>query len=297
MSESATGLYPNFNADFRLTDAEFNRIRELVREHTGIALSDAKRQLVYGRLARRLRALRLDDFSSYIELLEAGESGELEQFTNAVTTNLTSFFREAHHFDILADNLRKIAEKRPIRIWCNAASTGEEPYSLAITACEALGSMTPPVQIIASDLDTNVLRHGEQGVYTADRVERMEPARLQKFFTKGIGDPQGSVRVRPELQRLINFRQINLLESRWNLQGPFDAIFCRNVMIYFDKPTQYGILERFAPLLRPDGLLYAGHSENFMHAAKIFRSIGRTVYARTPDSGDGGRDGGRSSAA
>ncbi|MEC5388353.1 CheR family methyltransferase [Uliginosibacterium sp. H3] len=272
--------------EFSYTERDFERVRALIYKRAGISLSPAKQDMVYSRLARRLRAKKMSLFQDYLDSLERNEDpAEWEAFVNALTTNLTSFFREAHHFDILADNLRKIAEKRPIRIWCNAASTGEEPYSLAITACEALGSMTPPVQIIASDLDTNVLRHGEQGIYTADRVERLEPARLQKFFTKGVGDPQGSVRVKPELQRLISFRQINLLESRWNVQGPFDAIFCRNVMIYFDKPTQYGILERFAPLLRPEGLLYAGHSENFMHAAKIFRSIGRTVYARTADGG------------
>lgn len=268
--------------EFEYTERDFERVRALIYKRAGISLSPAKQDMVYSRLARRLRLLKMTFFQEYLDALEHNnDPAEWEAFVNALTTNLTSFFREAHHFDILADNLRKITEKRPIRIWCNAASTGEEPYSLAITACEAFGSLTPPVQIIASDLDTNVLRHGEAGLYAAERVERMDPTRLQKFFSRSSGEQAGSVRVRPELQRLITFRQINLLDTHWALQGPFDAIFCRNVMIYFDKPTQYTILERFSPLLRRDGLLYAGHSESFMHAAKLFRSIGRTVYAKT----------------
>ncbi len=267
--------------EFEYTERDFERVRVLIYKRAGISLAPGKQDMVYSRLARRLRVKKMTYFQEYLDALERNsDPAEWEAFINALTTNLTSFFREAHHFEILADNLRKISEKRLIKIWCNAASTGEEPYSLAITVCEALGTMTPPVQIIASDLDTNVLRHGEKGVYSADRVERMEPARLQKFFLHAGGEQAGSVRVRPELQRLISFRQINLLDTRWNLQGPFDAIFCRNVMIYFDKTTQYAILERFAPLLRPEGLLYAGHSENFMHASRIFRSIGRTVYAK-----------------
>ena len=270
--------------EFDYTERDFERVRALIYKRAGISLTPGKQDMVYSRLARRLRAKKMTFFHEYLDALERNsDPAEWEAFINALTTNLTSFFREAHHFEILADNLRKLAEKRPIKIWCNAASTGEEPYSLAITACEAFGTMTPPVQIIASDLDTNVLKHGERGVYSADRVDRMEPVRMQKFFLHAGGEQPGSVRVRPELQRLISFRQINLLDTRWNLQGPFDAIFCRNVMIYFDKTTQYAILERFAPLLRPDGLLYAGHSENFMHAAKIFRSMGRTVYAKATD--------------
>ncbi|MDB5800301.1 MAG: chemotaxis protein CheR [Rhodocyclales bacterium] len=274
--------------EFEYTERDFERVRALIYKRAGISLTSAKQDMVYSRLARRLRLKKMTFFREYLDALERNsDPEEWEAFVNALTTNLTSFFREAHHFEILAANLRKISEKRPLKIWCNAASTGEEPYSLAITACEAFGTMTPPVQIIASDLDTNVLKHGEKGIYAAERVERMEPARLQKFFLYGgIGDQAGSVRVRPELQRLISFRQINLLDPRWNVQGPFDAIFCRNVMIYFDKPTQYTILERFAPLLRPDGLLYAGHSENFMHAARIFRSIGRTVYAKAEISAE-----------
>jgi len=272
--------------EFAFTPADFERVRALIYKHAGIALSPIKQDMVYSRLARRLRARGEHRFSDYLDNLErSNDPKEWEEFVNALTTNLTSFFREAHHFDTLATMLRGFDPKRTVKIWCCAASTGEEPYSLAITACEAYNTLSPPVQIIATDLDTNVLKHGEQGMYGMDRVDRLQRDRLQKFFLKGTGEQAGKVRVRPELQRLLSFRRLNLLEPSWPVQGPFDAIFCRNVMIYFDKPTQYTILKRFVPLLRPEGLMFAGHSENFMHAADLFRSLGRTVYARTDQRG------------
>lgn len=271
--------------EFDFTPQDFERVRGLIYKHAGISLSPVKQDMVYSRLARRLRAKNMKRFAEYLDYLErCGDPAEWEAFVNALTTNLTSFFRESHHFDMLADQMRRTPDRRPFRIWCSAASTGEEPYSLAITACEVFGN-NPPVEIIASDLDTNVLAHGQKGIYTADRVERMSRERVQRFFLRGTGDQEGHVRVRPELTRLITFKQINLLEPKWPLREGFDAMFCRNVMIYFDKPTQYKILERFSGLLHPSGLLYAGHSENFIHAAKIFRSLGRTVYARADQSG------------
>lgn len=265
--------------EFEFTAGDFERIRKLIYDHAGISLSSAKQDMVYSRLARRLRACGDRTFADYLVRLERSP-GEWETFVNSLTTNLTSFFREAHHFDILAQRIKAIREKRTIKIWCNAASTGEEPYSLAIAACEAFDSLTPPVQILASDIDTNVLAHAERGLYRADRVERISPERVRRFFVSGAGVPDGEVKVRPELRRLLSFRRINLLDANWPVQGPVDAIFCRNVMIYFDKPTQYAILKRFAPLLRKDGALFAGHSESFMHAADLFRSLGRTVYQR-----------------
>lgn len=266
--------------EFEFTLADFERVRTLIYKHAGISLSPVKQDMVYSRLARRLRTKGLKRFGDYLDQLERShDPAEWEAFVNALTTNLTSFFREAHHFEMLADQMRRSSDRRPFRIWCNAASTGEEPYSLAITACEVFGS-NPPVEILASDLDTNVLAHGQKGIYGADRVERMSPERLQRFFQRVPGDPDGKFRVKPEIARLVRFRQINLLAPNWSLPEGFDAIFCRNVMIYFDKPTQYAILERFASALQPRGLLYAGHSENFIHAAKLFRSLGRTVYER-----------------
>ena len=268
--------------EFHFTADDFERVRKLIYQHAGISLAPVKKDMVYSRLARRLRANNYTTFTEYLAHLERNDEKEWETFINSLTTNLTSFFRESHHFEILAQHLRKIrAHSKPIRIWCSAASTGEEPYTLAITACEAFDTYTPPVSIIASDIDTNVLATAGKGVYALDRVEKMAPERLRRFFLKGTGSHAGFVRIRPELQKLITFTRVNLLDAHWpNVPGPIDVMFCRNVMIYFDKPTQYQILKKFAPLLREDGLLFAGHSESFMHAADLFRPLGRTVYER-----------------
>ena len=273
------------NREFHFTAADFERVRQMIYKQAGISLAPIKRDMVYSRLARRLRALNMASFDQYLGHLERGDEKEWEVFVNSLTTNLTSFFRESHHFDLLQKQLLGIAH-RPIKIWCSAASTGEEPYTLAITACEAFNSLTPPVQIFASDIDTNVLKTAERGVYPLERVERLEKTRLQKFFLKGAGTQAGQVRVRPELQKLITFTRVNLLDAHWpQIRGPLDVMFCRNVMIYFDKPTQYEILRKFHPLLHMEGLLYAGHSESFLHAADLFRSLGRTVYERTDRQG------------
>lgn len=274
MAESTQG-----KREFVFTSADFDKIRTLIYDHAGISLAPVKADMVYSRLARRLRALNLADFQSYLDFLQADEGPEWETFVNSLTTNLTAFFREAHHFEILKEFLRQ-QKQRPVRIWCSAASTGEEPYTLAMTACEAFDTLSPPVEIIASDIDTNVLATAQRGVYAMERVSKLSPVRLKSFFLKGTGAQAGHARVRPELQRLISFTRINLLE-RIDLNGPFDVMFCRNVMIYFDKPTQHAILKKFHPLLRPEGLLFAGHSESFLHAADVFRSLGRTVYERT----------------
>ncbi len=268
--------------EFAYTGADFERVRELIYRHAGISLSPAKQDMVYSRLARRLRALRLDSFGAYLDHLERADAAEWELFVNALTTNLTSFFREAHHFDILRKHAERLygEERRTLRLWCSASSTGEEPYSMAMVLCELFDSLTPPVRILASDLDTSVLATAAAGVYADERVEKLPAERLRRFFLKGTGTREGFVRVRPELQQLVSYVQINLLSPSWPVQGPLDAIFCRNVMIYFDRPTQYRILKRFVPLLRPDGLLFAGHSESFLHAADLFRSLGRTVYER-----------------
>lgn len=274
MAEATSG-----KREFVFTPADFEQVRKLIYDHAGISLAPVKSDMVYSRLARRLRALELTNFESYLAYLQADAGPEWETFINSLTTNLTSFFREAHHFEILASYLAE-QKHRPLRIWCSAASTGEEPYSLAMTACEAFSTLTPPVEIVASDIDTNVLATAARGVYAMDRVNKLSPERLRSFFLKGTGAQAGYAKVRPELQRLISFTRINLLE-RLDLKGPFDVLFCRNVMIYFDKPTQHGILKKFSPLLKPDGLLFAGHSESFLHAADVFRSLGRTVYERS----------------
>jgi len=266
--------------EFVFTDADFERVRQLIYKHAGISLAPVKRDMVYSRLARRLRATGKASFTAYLDSLERGGGDEWERFVNSLTTNLTSFFREEHHFPIFAEHLRKIGNKRPIRVWCCAASTGEEPYSIAITVLETFNNPSH-VSIIASDIDTNVLATAQRGIYPAERVEKMSPERLRRFFLKGTGTQAGMVSVRPELQRLIEFRRVNLLESSYSVRGPLDVIFCRNVMIYFDKPTQYKILANFAPLMQSDGVMFAGHSESFLHAADLFKSQGKTVYTLT----------------
>jgi chemotaxis protein methyltransferase CheR len=264
--------------EFIFTAADFERVRNLIYQHAGISLSAAKQDMVYSRLARRLRATGKETFGDYLALLEKGDKEEWEKFVNSLTTNLTSFFREPHHFPIFAEHLKKLGSRSPIRVWCSAASTGEEPYSIAMTVAETFGGFNTPVSIIASDLDTNVLATADKGIYAMDRVERISPERLKRFFLKGSGAQEGYAAVRPELRRMIQFLPVNLLESTWPVKGPLDVIFCRNVMIYFDKPTQYKILSRFAPMMQGDGLLFAGHSESFLHAADLFRSLGKTVY-------------------
>ena len=262
--------------EFAFTQEDFARVRNLIYVYAGISLSPIKKEMVYSRLVRRLRALGHDSFERYLGYLE-NNSEEIEGFVNALTTNLTAFFREPHHFEILAQQMRA-SPVRPFRIWCAAASTGEEAYSLAMTACEVFDSLTPPVTVLASDIDTHVLRTASEGVYPMERVDRMDTQRLKRFFLRGSGSRTGFVRVRPELQALLQFERINLLDSKWPMQTAFDAIFCRNVMIYFDKSTQLRLLQRFKPHLQPHGLFYAGHSESFLHAAELFRSRGRTVY-------------------
>lgn len=266
--------------EFSFSDRDFRRVCDLIYRRAGIALADSKRDMVYSRLSRRLRALGLRSFQNYLEQLEAGGEDEWEAFTNALTTNLTSFFREAHHFEILLDHLKAHRDRQPLRIWCSAASTGEEPWSLAITACEAFGTLTPPVQILATDIDTQVLAAGERGIYPLERIKGLSSERTKRFFQRGTGPHQGMCRIRPQLSELVEFAQLNLLVGSYGIKGPFDAIFCRNVMIYFDKPTQRGVLERMTPLLAPDGLLFAGHSESFLHANDLLRPRGRTVYGR-----------------
>lgn len=264
--------------EFAFTPADFERVRKLIYEHAGISLSSAKQDMVYSRLARRLRETRMKTFGEYLALLERGDKAEWEKFVNSLTTNLTSFFREPHHFPILSDHLKKLQGKPAIRIWCCASSTGEEPYSIAMTVVETFNSFNVPVSIVASDLDTNVLATAAKGVYGRDRVDRLSPERLSRFFVRNAGAQDGLFAVRPELRRLVSFQRLNLLEPNWTVRGPLDALFCRNVMIYFDKPTQYKILKRFVPLMDNGGLLFAGHSESFLHASDLFRSQGKTVY-------------------
>ena len=271
---------PRPDREFAFTAADFERVRGLIHRRAGISLAPSKQEMVYSRLARRLRARGLRSFSDYLALLEANDAPEWEAFINSLTTNLTAFFRESHHFPLLAEHARRRGKDGcgPFSVWCCAASTGEEPYSIAMTLADEPGRAGTPATVLATDVDTSVLAQGQAGIYRAERVARIPPEQLRRHFLKGAGAEEGAVKVRDELRSMITFRRLNLLDPVWPARGPFDAIFCRNVMIYFDKPTQRRILERFVPLLRGDGLLFAGHSESFFHAADLFRLRGKTVY-------------------
>ena len=267
------------NTEFLFTDNDFARVRTLIHRRAGIALGEQKRQMVYSRLSRRLRELGLPEFATYLAMLESRPDGdEWQAFINSLTTNLTSFFREAHHFPALADFVK--TRRQPLEIWCAAASTGEEPYSIAMTLIEALGaSAAAGARIVATDIDTAVLARAAAGVFSLEQASRLGETRLRRFFSKGTGANAGKVRIRPEVASLVKFSQLNLLDRAWAVKEPVDAIFCRNVMIYFDKPTQKEILERFAPLLKPGGLLFAGHSENASLVNPVFKPLGQTVYS------------------
>ncbi len=263
---------------FSFTVEDFNQIKNLIYRSAGISLAPSKKDLVYSRLARRLRARQMDSFSAYIALLERGDPQEFEQFINALTTNMTSFFREGHHFPILSEYFRSVPQTTPLTIWTCASSTGEEPYSIAMTVVEHFNTFTPPVRIVATDIDTKVLEKARTGVYSLDQLQAIAPRRCKRFFLKGSGKNVGFARIRPELQEMITFRRFNLLEQHWGIRQKFDVIFCRNVMIYFDRRTQQAILAKFAHCLKPEGLFFAGHSESFHQTTNLFTNIGKTVY-------------------
>jgi chemotaxis protein methyltransferase CheR len=268
--------------EFHLSDSEFDEIRRLVREHTGIALADSKRELVYSRLVRRLRRLSLATFAEYLTLLGRGEPAELEEFTNAITTNLTSFFREGHHFEFLADTVlpaleRRNAASRRIRIWSAGCSTGEEPYSIAVALQEAMGRFRGwDVKILATDLDSNVVAHAQAGEYREDRFEKVSAVRRERYFPQLRAGVFGAA---PSLKSLITFRQLNLMHA-WPFRGPFDVIFCRNVVIYFDKQTQRELFDRMADLQRNDDHLFIGHSESLFKVSDRYQLIGKTIYRK-----------------
>lgn len=272
------------------TAQDFDFIRRLVLERTGIALSESKHELVYGRLAKRLRSLGLTRFSEYCEYV-ASHDEELPEVVNAITTNLTSFFRETHHFDYLRSDvipalLHANAASRRIRIWSAGCSSGEEPYSIAMVVRELIPENQGwDVRILATDIDTNVLDRARTGIYMADRVTGIPEQYRRRYVSKGTGDEADRIRMRDEIRNLISFRRLNLIEE-WPMHGPFDVIFCRNVVIYFDKTTQRRLFERYADILRPGGHLFIGHSETLYKVSERFELIGRTIYRRVDGPAD-----------
>lgn len=276
----------NKEREFSFTDKDFSKIQKLVSQHTGIVLSEAKRDMVYSRLARRLRKLDLRDFRDYCQIVEnETDAEELTHFTNAITTNLTSFFREPHHFQYLKTKLlpplmQRNAETQRLRIWSAGCSTGEEPYSLAMAIRDVIPENSNwDIKILATDLDSNVLDTGSQGVYGEERVKGLDKSVLRKWFMRGRNGMGGCVRVSPALQDMISFKQLNLM-NEWPMKGPFDFIFCRNVVIYFDKPTQSVLFNRYADLLIENGHLFLGHSETMFKVCNRFDLIGNTIYRK-----------------
>lgn len=265
--------------EFVWTDADFDRVQTLIYQRAGISLHDGKHAMVYSRLSRRLRDTGHQSFKDYLGWLETNDGPEWQEFVNALTTNLTSFFREHHHFEIFANHLKSRPSGSAWRVWCNAASTGEEPYSIVMTALEALGAKAN-VALTASDIDSKVLASAAQGVYRMEGLKGISDERIQRFFMRGKGANQGLARIKPELQRMIQFISVNLIRDDWPFREPFDVVFCRNVMIYFDAPTQRKVLERIHRVMAPGGMLFVGHAENFSESRDLFVLRGKTVYER-----------------
>jgi|SRR5450830_652466 len=265
--------------EFVWTDADFSRVQSLIYQRAGINLHDGKHAMVYSRLSRRLRETGHTSFRDYLSWLETHDGPEWQEFVNALTTNLTAFFREQHHFEIFAAHLKSRPAGSPWKVWCNAASTGEEPYSIVMTAFETLGN-NAQFKLTASDIDSKVLASAAQGVYRLDNLKGLTQDRLQRFFMRGKDSNAGLIRVKPELRKAIEFLSVNLIRDDWPFKEPFDVVFCRNVMIYFDAPTQRKVLERIHRVLKPGGMLFVGHAENFSESRDLFTLRGKTVYER-----------------
>ncbi|VAX11662.1 Chemotaxis protein methyltransferase CheR [hydrothermal vent metagenome] len=268
--------------EFHLSKKDFNKIREIVKKRSGIVLSESKQNMVYSRLTKRLRALDLNSFNEYCSIIDDDSSDEMVDFTNAITTNLTAFFRENHHFEFLADklipHLLKHKMERKIRIWSAGCSSGEEPYSIAMVMMENIPA-DYDIKILATDLDTNMVNTAKQGIYTQERVEGLGRSRLRNWVKKGRGEHQGMIRISQTIRDVITFKQLNLMLG-WPMKGEFDFIFCRNVVIYFDKPTQRILFDRYANLLAPNAHLFIGHSESLNNVSDRFKLLGQTIYKK-----------------
>jgi chemotaxis protein methyltransferase CheR len=266
--------------EFPFSAEHFRLISERIYAFSGIRLPEAKREMVYARLARRLRSLGIASFDDYVRFLEL-EPAEWEHCTNALTTNVTSFYREEHHFRILAEHARATAgAHEPFRVWSAGCSSGEEPYTIAMCLAETLPQ--GGYEVLASDLDTQVLASAREAIYPLQAVQKLPEERQKRFFQRGTGRFEGMARVRREIAARVEFVRVNLMDGEWPVAAGLDAIFCRNVMIYFDKPTQRKLVERYARLLKPTGLFFAGHAESLLDQGRHFRLRGQTVYELAP---------------
>ncbi|MCP1726468.1 chemotaxis protein methyltransferase CheR [Natronospira proteinivora] len=270
---------------YSFSDAEYDELRRLIENQVGIALSGGKRDLVYSRVSRRLRSRNLSSFAQYLSLLRSGDEEELSELVNAMTTNVTQFFRESHHFDYLNQKFfpEMVASKgsdKTIRIWSAGCSSGEEPYSIAIVLAEFLENHPGwKGEIWATDVDGAILRQAEDGIYAMDRLKSVSRERLRRFFLRGSGPNEGKARVGRTLRDLVSFQRVNLIES-WPVRTAFDAIFCRNVIIYFDRGHKSQVVDGFADHLQPHGYLFLGHSESLHGLSERYQLIGQTIYRR-----------------
>jgi chemotaxis protein methyltransferase CheR len=275
-------LSPERDREFEFTHEHFVKVRDELYDYAGIVLADHKQDMAYNRLVRRLRELKINSFDEYLSFLDQNPT-EFTQFINALTTNLTAFFRERHHFDFIRDHILpeiSASGDRKVRGWSAGCSLGEEPYSLAMTLLDA--GVDPnrwDVRLLATDIDSKVLHSAQTGVYAFERVKSLPKELLSRWFLKGKGPNEGHVKVRSDLQDIITFKYLNLMQD-WPVQGPLDFIFCRNVMIYFDQETQARLLQRMAALLKPNGYLFVGHSEALARHASSFQLVGKTIYRK-----------------
>ncbi|MCH8078978.1 MAG: protein-glutamate O-methyltransferase CheR [Proteobacteria bacterium] len=275
------------NREFLFTEKDFKYLAQLAGTRAGINLSSSKRELIYGRLARRLRELGLKSYKQYCDRLKDGDEEELTNFINAITTNVTSFFRENHHFEFLEQNLlpelinnQNDVNKPRLRLWSAGCSSGEEPYSMAMVLQESIPDIRRwDAKILATDLDLNILDIASRGIYPLQRMQSVSLVRRKRWLSLGIGKNEGTGKVGNDIRQMVTFRQLNLTAD-WPMRGSFDAIFCRNVTIYFDKPTRIRLLNRFANLLSDDGHLFVGHSESLFGLTDRFRSVGRTIHQK-----------------
>lgn len=271
------------NREFSFTWADFEALRTLVITHTGIAVSDAKFEMFYARLARRLRALGLTDFKDYLALVQADDGQELIELINAITTNLTGFFREPHHFEFLAQTLVPAwaaCPERPLRLWSAGCATGQEPYSIALVLLEHLPDLERrDLRILATDLDTRALAEAAEAIYPESAAADLDRPPWRRWLLRGRGAQEGRIRLRPEVRALVTLRRLNLMDE-WPMQHRYEAIFCRNVMIYFDTPTKHRLIDRFTDRLTESGHLFLGHAESLSGFTRRLRPVARTVYAR-----------------
>jgi chemotaxis protein methyltransferase CheR len=269
--------------EYSLSDREYAQFRALIYGKSGISLGDNKKSLVISRLSKRLRDLGMPGFQTYYELVAQDPEGEeFTRMLDLISTNKTDFFREPKHFDFLRDQiLPEQRQSRGLRVWSSACSTGEEPYSIAMTLYDGVEEPAQwDFRILASDLSTRVLAKAASGIYDLERIRDLDTEKLRRHFLQGRGSQQGYVKIKPHLGRMISFRRLNLMDAAFPIRSPLDVIFCRNVMIYFDRPTQEKLIAKFHHYLRPGGYLFIGHSESLQWIHHSFLSLAPTIYRK-----------------